>query len=128
MHATLNSETAAHNAERECAKFANLETRTWLSSQQAARYAGYSEGAWAGFVRARIAPPSVLCGRNARRFRRTDIDAWIAAGGPAAFRKNAPPDDDGRRSIRIRAKAGRVEHLGDRVRRPSKTGGDYARA
>src|SRR5438094_1515008 len=66
----------ARKAERERAKCENLEIRTWLSSQQAAKYAGYSEGSWSSFIRLGLAPLSIKCGRNVRRFRRTDVDAW----------------------------------------------------
>jgi predicted DNA-binding transcriptional regulator AlpA len=64
-------------------KFLNLSDREWLSLQQAAEYAGYSEGAFCRFVRKGVAPPSVKLTNAARRFRRVDVDAWITAGGPS---------------------------------------------
>ncbi len=53
----------------------------WLSSKQLAAYLGMSEVSIARYVKAGIAPPSVKIARNARRFRKRDVDAWIAAGG-----------------------------------------------
>ena len=57
----------------------------WLSLQETAAYCGYSEQQFSDFVKRRIAPASVLFSRNARRFKRSDIDAWCAAGGPSQF-------------------------------------------
>ena len=57
----------------------------WLSLQDAAAYTGYSEQQFSEFVRAGIAPPSILFSRNARRFKRSDVDAWCAADGPSQF-------------------------------------------
>ena len=57
----------------------------WLSLQDAAAYTGYSEQQFSEFVRGGIAPPSILFSRNARRFKRSDVDAWCAAGGPLQF-------------------------------------------
>jgi predicted DNA-binding transcriptional regulator AlpA len=54
----------------------------YLSLQDAAVYTGYSEQQFSEFVKRGIAPKSVLFSRNARRFKRSDIDAWCAAGGP----------------------------------------------
>jgi len=59
----------------------------WLSLQETAVYCGYSEQQFSGFVRRGIAPPSILFSRNARRFKRTEVDAWCAAGGPSQFEK-----------------------------------------
>ena len=56
----------------------------WLSLQEAAIYYGYSEQQFSDFVKRGIAPKSVLFSRNARRFKRSDVDAWCAAGGPSA--------------------------------------------
>jgi predicted DNA-binding transcriptional regulator AlpA len=61
--------------------------REWLSLQETAIYCGYSEQQFSDFVRRGIAPPSVLFSRNARRFKRSDVDAWCAAGGPSQFEK-----------------------------------------
>ena len=57
----------------------------WLSLQEAAIYCGYSEQQFSDFVKRGIAPKSVLFSRNARRFKRSDVDAWCAAGGPSAY-------------------------------------------
>jgi predicted DNA-binding transcriptional regulator AlpA len=59
----------------------------WLSLQETAVYCGYSEQQFSDFVKRGIAPRSVLFSRNARRFKRTDVDAWCAAGGPSQFSK-----------------------------------------
>ena len=59
----------------------------WLSLQETAVYCGYSEQQFSDFVKRGIAPRSVLFSRNARRFKRTDVDAWCAAGGPSQFGK-----------------------------------------
>jgi predicted DNA-binding transcriptional regulator AlpA len=64
----------------------------WLSLQEAAIYCGYSEQQFSNFVKRGIAPKSVLFSRNARRFKRSDLDAWCAAGGPRASASN---DDAG---------------------------------
>jgi predicted DNA-binding transcriptional regulator AlpA len=71
------------NDERTARKFSNLGDREWLSLQQAAVYAGFSEGCFCRHVRAGTAPPSIKLGNNARRFRRADIDRWIEKGGPS---------------------------------------------
>lgn len=60
----------------------------WLSLQDAATYTGYSEQQFSDFVKRGIAPKSVLFSRNARRFKRSDLDAWCAAGGPSAYGSN----------------------------------------
>jgi predicted DNA-binding transcriptional regulator AlpA len=57
----------------------------WLSLQSAAQYLGYSEQQMSEFVRTKRAPKSVLFSRNARRMKRSDCDAWAAAGGPSQF-------------------------------------------
>ena len=59
----------------------------WLSLQDAAAYTGYSEQQFSEFVKRRIAPKSVLFSRNARRFKRSDVDAWCAAGDPPNSRR-----------------------------------------
>lgn len=59
----------------------------WLSLQETAVYCGYSEQQLSEFVRRGVAPPSILFSRNARRFKRAEIDAWCAAGGPSQFEK-----------------------------------------
>ena len=60
----------------------------WLSLQETAVYCGYSEQRFSDFVRRGIAPGSVLFSRSARRFKRSDVDAWCLAGGPSQFEKN----------------------------------------
>lgn len=57
----------------------------WLSLQDAAAYTGYSEQQLSEFVRTGRAPKSVKFSNNARRFRRADLDAWCAAGGPSQY-------------------------------------------
>jgi predicted DNA-binding transcriptional regulator AlpA len=63
----------------------------WLSLQDAAAYTCYSEQQFSDFVRRGIAPKSVLFSRNARRFKRSDVDAWCAAGGPSAYTSKGEP-------------------------------------
>jgi hypothetical protein len=53
----------------------------WVSPQEAAIYCGYSEQQFSEPVKRGIAPPSVLFCRNARRFKRSTVDALCAAGG-----------------------------------------------
>jgi predicted DNA-binding transcriptional regulator AlpA len=57
----------------------------WLSLQDAAAYTSYSEQQFSEYVKRGVAPPSILFSRNARRFKRTEVDAWCAAGGPSQF-------------------------------------------
>jgi hypothetical protein len=63
----------------------------WLSLQDAAVYTGYSEQQFSEFVKRGIAPKSVLFSRNARRFKRSDLDARRAAGGPSAYTLKGDP-------------------------------------
>lgn len=42
-------------------------------------------------VKRGIAPKSVLFSRNARRFNRSDLDAWCAAGRPNAYASKGEP-------------------------------------
>jgi predicted DNA-binding transcriptional regulator AlpA len=79
-------------SERVQRKFSNLSNRERLSLQQAAEYAGYSEGAFCRFVGEGVAPPSVKLTNAARRFRRVDVDAWITAGGPSRGAKRRAPN------------------------------------
>jgi predicted DNA-binding transcriptional regulator AlpA len=60
--------------------------QVWLSAQQAAIRAGYSETHFSALVRCGKAPPSILFSRNARRFRAADVDSWCLAGGPGQYR------------------------------------------
>ena len=61
----------------------------WLSLQECAVYTGYSEQQMSDFVRRGIAPKSILFSRNARRFKRSDVDGWCTGGGPSQFLKEA---------------------------------------
>ena len=63
----------------------------WLSLQDAAVYTGYSEQQFSEFVKRGVAPESVLFSRNARRFKRSELDAWCAAGGPSAYSSKGDP-------------------------------------
>jgi predicted DNA-binding transcriptional regulator AlpA len=85
--AAVMRQTAANTVD---AVLAELRRRPivqpeWLSLQDTATYTGYSEQQFSEFVKRGIAPPSVLFSRNARRFKRSDIDTWCAAGGPSQF-------------------------------------------
>ena len=93
---TAGEDTPTAALLRECAAktvdalLAELRRRPivqpeWLSLQEAAIYCGYSEQQFSDFVKRGIAPKSVLFSRNARRFKRSDVDAWCAAGGPSAY-------------------------------------------
>jgi predicted DNA-binding transcriptional regulator AlpA len=95
---TAGEDTLTAALLRECAAetvdalLAELRRRPivqpeWLSLQETAIYCGYSEQQFADLVKRGIAPPSVLFSRNARRFKRSAVDAWCAAGGPAQFTK-----------------------------------------
>ena len=74
---------AADAAVERVAKAGAVPTE-WLSSKQLAAYIGMSEVSIARYVKGGVAPPSVKIARNARRFRKRDVDAWIAAGGALA--------------------------------------------
>ena len=50
-----------------------------VSLQDAAAYTGYSDQQFSDFVKRGVAPKSVLFSRNARRFQRSDVDAWCTA-------------------------------------------------
>jgi excisionase family DNA binding protein len=74
-------------------EFAKLgEPRTWFDLQGAAAYLAISEQTLSRYVKERIAPVSVKVG-NGRRFHRSDLDAWIRAGGILAFKKVGPNAD-----------------------------------
>ena len=83
--AALMHETAAATVDTVLAE------SEWLSSQDAAAYTGYSEQQFSDFVMRRVAPKSALFSRNARRFKRSDIDAWCAAGGPSPYSSKGGP-------------------------------------
>lgn len=63
----------------------------WRSLQETAVYCGYSEQQFSDLVKRGIAPKSVLFSRNARRFKRGDVDAWCAAGSPSAYSCKGEP-------------------------------------
>ena len=98
--------TRAADAAVERVATAGIVPLEWLSSKQLAAYIGMCEVSIARYVKAGIAPPSVKIAWNARRFRKRDVDAWIAAGGAlAASRKKealktetATPAENGSRS------------------------------
>jgi len=92
---TVGEDTPTAVLLRECAAnalAAELRRRPivqpeWLSLQETAVYCGYSEQQSSDFVRRGIAPQSILFSRSTRRFKRSDVDAWCAAGGPSQFEK-----------------------------------------
>ena len=92
--AALLRETAAATAQTVLAELRRrpIVHPEWLSLQDAATYTGYSEQQFSDFVKRGIAPKSVLFSRNARRFKRSDLDAWCAAGGPSAYASNSKPN------------------------------------
>jgi len=59
----------------------NAPSKSWLDVKEAAAYVGFNETTMCRLVREGRAPRSVKISRNARRFRREDVDAWITAGG-----------------------------------------------
>ena len=91
--AALMRETAAATVDTILAKLRRrpIVYPEWLSLQDAAAYTGYSEQQFSEFVKRGIAPKSVLFSRNARRFKRSDVDAWCAAGGPSAYSSKGDP-------------------------------------
>jgi excisionase family DNA binding protein len=73
--------------ELNAKEFAKLgEPRTWFDLQGAAAYLAISEQTLSRYVKEQTASPSVKVG-NGRRFHRSDLDAWIRAGGILAFKK-----------------------------------------
>ena len=75
-------------------EFAKLgEPRTWFDLQGAAAYLAVSEQTLSRYVKEQIAPARVKVG-NGRRFHRSDLDAWIRAGGIFAFRQVEGPNAD----------------------------------
>jgi len=69
---------------REIAKLG--EPRTWFNLQGATAYLAVSEQTLSRYVKENTAPPSVKIGKG-RRFHRSDLDAWIRAGGILAFKR-----------------------------------------
>jgi hypothetical protein len=61
------------------------------SLQDAAAYTGHSEQQFSEFVKRGVAPKSVLFSRNGRRFKRSDINPWYAAGGPSPYSFKGDP-------------------------------------
>ena len=90
----LMRETAASTVDTVLAELRRrpIVHPEWLSLQDAAAYTGYSEQQFSDFVKRGMAPKSVLFSRNARRFKRSDIDAWCAAGGPSGYAPKGEPD------------------------------------
>jgi predicted DNA-binding transcriptional regulator AlpA len=82
--AALMRETAAATVDTVLAELRRrpIVHPEWLSLQDAAAYTGYSEQQFSEFVKRGIAPKSVLFSRNARRFKRSDVDAWCAGRAP----------------------------------------------
>ena len=74
----LMRETAAATVDTVLAELSRrpIVHPEWLSLQDAAAYTGCE------FVKRGIAPKSVLFSRNARRFKRSDVDAWSAGRAP----------------------------------------------
>ncbi|MGA8819993.1 MAG: hypothetical protein WB624_22115 [Xanthobacteraceae bacterium] len=62
-----------------------------LSLQDSAACTGHSEQQFSEFVKRGVAPKSVLFGRNARRFKRSEIDACYETGGPSAYASKGDP-------------------------------------
>src|SRR5947209_6269683 len=91
--AALMRETAAATVDTVLAELRRrpIVRPEWLSLQDAAAYTGYSEQQFSDFVKRGVAPKSVLFSRNARRFKRSDLDAWCAAGGPSAYTAKGEP-------------------------------------
>jgi predicted DNA-binding transcriptional regulator AlpA len=91
--AALMRETAAATVDTVLAELRRrpIVYPEWLSLQDAATYTGYSEQQFSEFVKRGIAPQSVLFSRNARRFKRSTVDAWCAAGGPSAYTSKGDP-------------------------------------
>lgn len=73
--------TRAADAAAERVSKASTVPVEWLSSKQLAAYIAMCEVSIARYVKAGVAPPSVKIAWNAQRFRKCDVDAWIAAGG-----------------------------------------------
>ncbi len=91
--AALMRETAATTVKAVLAELRRspLIQPEYFSLQDAAIYCGYSEQQFSEFVRRGIAPKSVLFSRNARRFKRSDLDAWCATGGPSQYHEDDLP-------------------------------------
>lgn len=86
---TRQIRSMAHAAALEVIKILRespLLMPEWLSLRDAAVYCGYSDQQFSEFVRTKRAPKSVKFSNNARRFKRSDLDTWCAAGGPSQFK------------------------------------------
>lgn len=67
--------------KRAVAEALKAAPREWLSLEQFAAYIGFKPATIYNYLANGTAPPSVKLASNARRFRRSDIDAWILNGG-----------------------------------------------
>ena len=76
------SEIEIRNVLREIRRRPVIE-QEWLSLQDAAVYTGFHEATLCEYVKRGVGPKSVKFSNNARRFKRSDLDAWVRAGGPA---------------------------------------------
>lgn len=87
--AALMRQTAAETAKAVLVELRHrpLVQPEYFSLQDAAIYTGYSEQQFSDFVRRKVAPKSVLFSRNARRFKRSDLDDWCSAGGPSQYER-----------------------------------------
>jgi hypothetical protein len=72
--------TDDETSRREASKFENLESRTWFTGQQRARYLGLSEGTENRYQKLGIGPRAIKIG-NGSRSRRDWCDEWILEGG-----------------------------------------------
>jgi predicted DNA-binding transcriptional regulator AlpA len=59
--------------------------REWLNHDETAAYIGISAQSLSTYLKAKHGPPSTLIARNARRFRKRDVDTWIEAGGAMQY-------------------------------------------
>jgi len=87
-HAMRALAAAAADAVIERLRSNPIVAPEWLSLQDAAVYAGYSEQQFSEFVRTKRAPKSIKFSNNARRFKRSDVDAWCVAGGPSQYNED----------------------------------------
>jgi hypothetical protein len=63
-----------------------FQTFADIEAEDGRRLVRVLHGQLSRYVKENTAPPSVK-GGNGRRFRRSDLDAWISAGGILAFKK-----------------------------------------
>jgi excisionase family DNA binding protein len=74
------------------------------STCKAPAYLAVSEQTLSRYVKENTAPPSVKVG-NGRRFHRSDLDAWIRAGGILAFKKAQGADANSKSIPRAKTKS-----------------------